>query len=133
MFVYSITDRRSFDYIPKVYRKLQNIRGSLCPGILVGNKTDLLHERAVTSQEGQVVADKFHLSWLEVAAAEGEDVDRVASVFKDLCREFRKQHVVLNEKNSSSRKNSSSVRLKNAIKTVILGGRLAKHQRTPSE
>ena len=51
--MYSITSRRSFNMVETIRDKLLNAVGTEdIPHILVGNKSDLVHEREVSNEEG---------------------------------------------------------------------------------
>jgi len=43
---------------------------------LIGNKSDLNHKRAVTTEEGQLFAEKYHLSFIETSSLESFNVDK---------------------------------------------------------
>lgn len=45
--------------------------------MLVGNKTDLHQERAVTSEEGKKLADSWKATFLETSAKQNESVDDI--------------------------------------------------------
>ena len=79
--VYSIENKKSFEYIDKVYQELKSQLSS-CPNIiLVGNKTDLEEKREVTTDEGQKKCDDeddFKL-FLECSAKNG--TNNVKEVF----------------------------------------------------
>lgn len=42
------------------------------PVVLVGNKTDLHQERAVSTEEGKKLADSWHATFLETSAKQNE-------------------------------------------------------------
>ncbi|OXB79397.1 UNVERIFIED_CONTAM: hypothetical protein H355_007606 [Colinus virginianus] len=70
--VYSICDRASFNLLPL---KVQFIRAAKegqgqVPIIIVGNKRDLQHQRAVSSEEGRLLALSLDCGFYEVSAAE---------------------------------------------------------------
>ena len=45
--------------------------------VLVGNKTDLQNERKVMFEDGKRLADNFGISFFEVSAKSGENVQEV--------------------------------------------------------
>lgn len=70
--VYSICDRASFNLLPL---KVQFIRAAKegqeqVPIVIVGNKRDLQHQRAVSSEEGRLLALSLDCGFYEVSAAE---------------------------------------------------------------
>lgn len=54
------------------------------PLVLVANKSDMIHLRQVSTEEGSILARDFDCGFSEVAAA--EQVGSVAAAFQDLCR-----------------------------------------------
>lgn len=77
LLVYSIIDRKSFEYIRKVTHFLTD---SDTPLVLVANKSDMIHLRQVSTEEGSTLAQKFDSGFSEVAAA--EQVGSVAAAFQ---------------------------------------------------
>ncbi|XP_051901804.1 ras-related and estrogen-regulated growth inhibitor-like protein [Pristis pectinata] len=70
IFVYSICDRDSFEASRRQVRRLRQARGTGPPAVLLGNKADLSHRRAVSSQEARLLALSARCGFLEVSAAE---------------------------------------------------------------
>ncbi|KAL5275230.1 RHEB family protein [Megaselia abdita] len=71
--VYSITSQKSFEVIKNVYDKLLDAMGKArVPVVLVGNKTDLYSERAVSSEEGRKLAESWNAQFLETSAKQNE-------------------------------------------------------------
>ncbi|XP_017336603.1 ras-related and estrogen-regulated growth inhibitor-like protein [Ictalurus punctatus] len=91
--VYSICDRASFN---AVRQQVQHIRqaqqklSSSAPLIIVGNKRDLQHRRAVSSEEGRLLAFSADCDFFEISAAEAyHGVLMVFHELLDLIREAR--------------------------------------------
>lgn len=82
LFVYSITDRESFNFIRKV-KDMHADRDT--PVLLLANKVDMIHLRQISTEEGEILAKNFECKFFEVSAA--ENVEKVAESFHDLCRE----------------------------------------------
>lgn len=119
VFVYSITDRNSFEEIIKLKRQVENIRRSTnISGILVGNKLDLLHDRQVPASDGTELADEIGCKFYEVSAADWTQVSDIDVMFQDLFREYRRAKQA---REGRQRKTSSSVKFKQAIQKVISG------------
>ncbi|XP_063405431.1 ras-related and estrogen-regulated growth inhibitor-like [Mytilus galloprovincialis] len=124
MFVYSITDRQSFDEIIRLKRLVEQVKNSTSViGILVGNKCDLLHDRQVPANEATELADEIGCQFCEVSAADWTDVASIKNLFKTLVKDLRKTRTV---KEGRQRKQSSSVKFKQAIQKVISGKTPAK-------
>jgi len=67
IYVFSVTDRNSFQNIPNWVEEVRRIVGDL-PSILVGNKTDLVDQRVVTKEEGQALAAQLGFPYIETSA-----------------------------------------------------------------
>lgn len=73
--VYSITSRSSLQRVKDIRNKIAWTKDSEDVAmILVGNKTDLVKERQVPTQEGKEVAREFGCPFLETSAKTGENV-----------------------------------------------------------
>ncbi|XP_060073064.1 ras-related and estrogen-regulated growth inhibitor-like [Ylistrum balloti] len=119
VFVYSITDKDSFDEIINIKRQVENVRHSTAiSGILVGNKSDLLHDRQVPVNHGMELADEIGCKFYEVSAADWTQVSVITEMFQDLFRECRRAK---SAREGRQRKASSSLRFKQAIQKVISG------------
>eukprot|EP00057_Strongylocentrotus_purpuratus_P034060 XP_793764.2 PREDICTED: ras-related and estrogen-regulated growth inhibitor [Strongylocentrotus purpuratus] len=92
LFVYSITDRNSFETIVNCKRSIENVlQTSQIPGVLVGNKNDLDSEdRMVSHLEGVELGDELGLPFFEVSAKDGHQIWDVADVFENLFREWNR-------------------------------------------
>jgi Ras homolog enriched in brain len=65
VFVFSLTVRRSFDMLRVINEKLLNAVGyDRIPRVIVGNKSDLVHERQVTSEEAQKLAEEWNCPYV---------------------------------------------------------------------
>ncbi|XP_029010662.1 ras-related and estrogen-regulated growth inhibitor-like protein isoform X3 [Betta splendens] len=67
--VYSICDRASFTAVGRLVQTIRSTRGG-APIVVVGNKRDLQHRRAVPSDEGRRLALSAGCRFYEVSAAE---------------------------------------------------------------
>jgi Ras-related protein Rab-11A len=93
LLVYDITKRQSFDHIP---RWLDELRGHAYKNIvimLVGNKSDLEEERAVSTEDAKEFADKENLFFLETSARQ---VTNVENAFQTVLTEIFKIHIKKN-------------------------------------
>ncbi|XP_067832004.1 ras-related and estrogen-regulated growth inhibitor-like protein [Heptranchias perlo] len=70
IFVYSICDRASFNVARQQVQRLRQVKGGRAPALIVGNKRDLRHRRAVSGEEGRLLALASRCGFLEVSAAE---------------------------------------------------------------
>jgi small GTP-binding protein len=89
--VFDLTNSKSFESIPKWY---QDIRNKLHKtreiiGFVVGNKTDLVHDKIVISKEASNLANNFNLEYIETSALTGVNVeDAFYNVAKLLLKSF---------------------------------------------
>ncbi|CAN6293750.1 unnamed protein product, partial [Urochloa humidicola] len=89
LLVYDITKRQSFDHIP---RWLEELRGHADKNIvimLVGNKSDLEEERAVSTKDAKEFAEKENLFFLETSALQATNVE---NAFQTVLTEIFKIH-----------------------------------------
>uniref|UniRef100_J3N276 Ras-related protein Rab11D n=1 Tax=Oryza brachyantha TaxID=4533 RepID=J3N276_ORYBR len=89
LLVYDITKRQSFDHIP---RWLEELRGHADKNIvimLVGNKSDLEDERAVSTEDAKEFAEKENLFFLETSALQATNVE---NAFQTVLSEIFKIH-----------------------------------------
>eukprot|EP00761_Pharyngomonas_kirbyi_P011387 gb/GECH01011412.1/.p1 GENE.gb/GECH01011412.1/~~gb/GECH01011412.1/.p1 ORF type:complete len:223 (+),score=54.70 gb/GECH01011412.1/:1-669(+) len=92
LLVYSITDPGSFDEVSELHKLIvenrQEVEPIEPPVVLVGNKSDLEEERAVTYEEGKELSDEWNRSdFLETSAKERVNVDEA---FESLVRQIIK-------------------------------------------
>lgn len=95
MLVYSITDRSTFNHAKTLRQHIYDNKvvpkdipqGAPVqfPIIIVANKSDLMHLRQVSSDEGEILSKDLDSLFTELSAA--EHVAQVAEAFHDLCRE----------------------------------------------
>ncbi len=88
--VYDVTNRASFENIDKNWY-IEIKKGS--PNIvliLVGNKIDLTEDRVVSRKEGESIAEKLQLTYMETSAKTGENID---DAFKMLALQIIKRYI----------------------------------------
>ena len=87
--VFSITQDESFQAAKEFREQIVRVKGKeTIPFILVGNKSDLTDQRAVTLENAQAQANEWKVPYVETSAKTRENVDKV---FFDLMREIRAQ------------------------------------------
>ncbi|CAK5271984.1 unnamed protein product [Mycena citricolor] len=79
LLVYDITSRASFSAVERWLGEVRDYADAGAVVMLVGNKTDLAHLRAVSTEEGRMFAEKHSLLFLETSAL---DASNVESAFK---------------------------------------------------
>ncbi|RWS22881.1 ras-related protein R-Ras2-like protein [Leptotrombidium deliense] len=88
LLVFSVSDRNSFDEIPKFHKQILRVKDrDEFPMLLVGNKSDLEHQRVVSQMEAQQLAQQLKIPYLECSAKLRVNVE---VAFHDLVRLIRK-------------------------------------------
>ncbi|OHT09995.1 Ras-related protein RIC1 [Tritrichomonas foetus] len=75
--VYDVTDRESFDHVSYWMKEIDRLATADVCKLLVGNKADLTEKRAVTTEEGQALANQFGITFVETSAKENTNVEEI--------------------------------------------------------
>jgi small GTP-binding protein len=75
MLVYDICKPSSFENVERWLKELQDHADSSIVVMLVGNKTDLRHLRAIKTEEGAGFAQKHRISFMETSAMDSSNVE----------------------------------------------------------
>jgi small GTP-binding protein len=73
--VFDITDRKSFDCLPRWLRDARAEADPHCTVILIGNKADLSPTRVVSIDEAEDFARTHDLTYVEASALDGTNID----------------------------------------------------------
>jgi len=84
--VFSVDNRKSFEFIQELRDKLKSINGRDVPSLLVANKCDLKHSRQVSTEEGKKLSKALGIPYLEVSA-ERHSTEVIKKVFEVILRE----------------------------------------------
>ncbi|KAJ8681889.1 hypothetical protein QAD02_017681 [Eretmocerus hayati] len=88
LLVFSVTDKSTFDDIFKFHRQILRVKDrDEFPMLMVGNKADLEHQRAVSIEEAQNLARQLKIPYIECSAKLRMNVDQT---FHELVRIVRK-------------------------------------------
>lgn len=69
LLVYAITDDQSLEELVSIREQILRVhRDRKVPIVVVGNKSDMVKDRAVSQEEGRAMADNFGASFIEVSA-----------------------------------------------------------------
>ena len=101
--VYDITNKDSFDAIPKWIGDIEQHVGTSTVFMIVGNKCDLEKERIISQQQGKEMADQHNALWMEASAKTDTNVDQIFAqmaqmlkkklVYTDMCNHLCFFHV----------------------------------------
>ncbi|MBA0707914.1 hypothetical protein Golax_019922 [Gossypium laxum] len=76
LLVYDVTKRQTFDNVQRWLRELRDHADSNIVIMMAGNKSDLTHLRAVSEEDGQALAEREGLSFLETSALEATNIEK---------------------------------------------------------
>ncbi|CAL8160789.1 unnamed protein product [Prunus armeniaca] len=76
LLVYDITKRPTFENVQRWLRELRDHADSNIVIMMTGNKSDLNHLRSVSEDDGQTLAEREGLSFLETSALEATNVEK---------------------------------------------------------
>ena len=93
LLIYDISDKDSFDSIPKWMQEVLDVKNSEAVFALIGNKNDLEKERKVTFEEGQKFADENKFIFQEVSAKNGNNFEKLFEVqlFEAVYNKFKSE------------------------------------------
>jgi len=105
LLVYDITNRLSFDDIQGWHNNIEQHASDGVNKILVGNKSDWTDKRAVSKEEGQELADRLGLKFIETSAKENKGVEEG---FFTLARDIKTRLIDSQEKPSGDPANNNN-------------------------
>jgi len=92
--VFDLTSLETFKNIRKWNIDINNFLRSKIPGILLGNKSDLV-DREISRKDGESMANELGYSYIETSALEGENVDeaffKISKILYDMEKEKSKR------------------------------------------
>jgi len=75
LLVYDVAKRTSFESIERWLAELKDHADGNIQTLLVGNKSDLMHLRTVSTEEGHVLAEKHGMCYIETSALDSTNVE----------------------------------------------------------
>ncbi|MHA1341124.1 MAG: GTP-binding protein [Promethearchaeota archaeon] len=81
--LFDLTNRESFDHIPKWIEEVRTNAGDI-PMLLVGNKKDLVDERQISREEAEELAKELNMYYIESSAKDGTGVGDVFAILSCL-------------------------------------------------
>ena len=124
LLVYDITDKESFDSIPKWIQEVKDVLNKEVVFALIGNKLDLENQRKVSFEEGKKLAEQNNFIFQEVSAKTGINFENLfevkiyESVYNIFKHEFEKreegeEQPNYNVNDNENDKKDNKVRLEN--------------------
>eukprot|EP01105_Mastigella_eilhardi_P008295 TRINITY_DN2021_c0_g1_i2.p1 TRINITY_DN2021_c0_g1~~TRINITY_DN2021_c0_g1_i2.p1 ORF type:complete len:163 (-),score=54.19 TRINITY_DN2021_c0_g1_i2:80-568(-) len=108
LIVYDVCNPTSFEKVKDWFQELKTSTQDNVVLTLVGNKTDLAAVRKVSTQQGQSLAEEFHVKHFETSAKCDENV---TTLFATLARDIvqaRKAHEAATLKGDGKRRKSTT-------------------------
>ena len=122
LFIYDISDKESFDSIPKWIQQVNDVINKEVVFALIGNKLDLESNRKVTFEEGKKLAEKNNYVFQEVSAKTGGNFEKLfevqiyEAVYNKFKNEFDKREEGGEEQiNYETHENTSGTNNKNIV------------------
>ncbi|KAK4535035.1 hypothetical protein CDCA_CDCA03G1060 [Cyanidium caldarium] len=95
LLVYDIAKRSSFENVERWLKELRDHADQNIVIMLVGNKSDLKHLRAVSTDEGTKYAEARHLSFIETSALDATHVEEAfVSILSEIYKLVHKRGLV---------------------------------------
>jgi Ras-related protein Rab-11A len=96
--VYDVTKPTTFENVSRWLKELRDHADSNIVIMLIGNKTDLKHLRAVATEDAQGFAEKEGLSFIETSALEATNVEKAfQTILSEIYRIISKKSLPSNE------------------------------------
>ena len=113
MLVYDITKRGSFESIERWKTELKEQADPNVTVMLVGNKADLHHLRAVTSEEAHTFAERNNMHFIETSALDAMNVE---PAFVKMLTEI--YHGIMRKRAESNSQNRPGIQLTTKRRTL---------------
>ncbi|KAK7302379.1 hypothetical protein RJT34_13267 [Clitoria ternatea] len=95
--VYDVTKPTTFENVTRWLKELRDHADANIVIMLIGNKTDLKHLRAVATEDAQSYAEKEALSFIETSALEATNVEKAfQTILSDIYRIISKKSLSSN-------------------------------------
>lgn len=94
LLVYDVTKPTTFENVSRWLKELRDHADSNIVIMLIGNKTDLKHLRAVATEDAQSYAEKEGLSFIETSALEALNVEKAfQTILSEIYRIISKKSI----------------------------------------
>ncbi|KAG7015452.1 Ras-related protein RABA2a, partial [Cucurbita argyrosperma subsp. argyrosperma] len=115
LLVYDVTKPMTFDNVSRWLKELRDHADSNIVIMLIGNKTDLKHLRAVATEDAQSYAEKEGLSFIETSALEATNVEKA---FQTILSEIYR---IISKKSLNSEEPAAAAANIKEGKTIVVG------------
>ncbi|KAB1997802.1 hypothetical protein ES319_D12G048000v1 [Gossypium barbadense] len=110
LLVYDITKPTTFENVSRWLKELRDHADSNIVIMMIGNKTDLKHLRAVATEDGQSYAEKEGLSFIQTSALEAINVEKAfQTILSEIYRKISKKSLSSDEPAPASIKEGKTI------------------------
>ena len=109
LIVFDITDKETFEHVKNWMQDIDKFAKQGVYRILVGNKCDLEHQRRVTKEEANEIAEKYGIKYIESSAKETINIE---SMFIDTTKYLMSKQAPKSVNNNTTG-NSNGIDLNN--------------------
>ncbi|TYH94536.1 hypothetical protein ES332_A12G048100v1 [Gossypium tomentosum] len=110
LLVYDVTKPTTFENVSRWLKELRDHVDSNIVIMMIGNKTDLKHLRAVATEDGQSYAEKEGLSFIETSALEAINVEKAfQTILSEIYRKISKKSLSSDEPAPASIKEGKTI------------------------
>ncbi|KAL5566391.1 hypothetical protein UlMin_030560 [Ulmus minor] len=110
LLVYDVTKPTTFENVSRWLKELRDHADSNIVIMLIGNKTDLKHLRAVATEDAQSYAEKEGLSFIETSALEATNVEKAfQTILAEIYRIISKKSLSSEEQTPASIKEGKTL------------------------
>lgn len=92
--VYDVSNRESFDAVNHWFSEVDRLAASEVCKLLIGNKSDLTEQRAVSESEGRALAASLGIPFLETSAKNSQNVEAMFISIAKFIYEKRSQRLL---------------------------------------
>ncbi|KAL9332565.1 hypothetical protein ACSQ67_002175 [Phaseolus vulgaris] len=119
LLVYDITKRQTFENVQRWLRELRDHADSNIVIMMAGNKSDLNHLRAVSTEDAESLAEREGLSFLETSALEAFNVEKAfQTILFDIYQIISKKALAAQEAASTSVPHGTTINVSNMSDSV---------------
>ncbi|KAG4114398.1 hypothetical protein ERO13_D12G044000v2 [Gossypium hirsutum] len=110
LLVYDVTKPTTFENVSRWLKELRDHADSNIVIMMIGNKTDLKHLRAVATEDGQSYAEKEGLSFIQTSALEAINVEKAfQTILSEIYRKISKKSLSSDEPAPASIKEGKTI------------------------
>ncbi|GMJ00634.1 RAB GTPASE A2A, ARABIDOPSIS RAB GTPASE A2A, RAB GTPase 11C [Hibiscus trionum] len=110
LLVYDVSKPTTFENVSRWLKELRDHADSNIVIMMIGNKTDLKHLRAVATEDGQSYAEKEGLSFIETSALEATNVEKAfQTILSEIYRKISKKSLSSDEPAAANIKEGKTI------------------------